>query len=430
MVDTSKLHRDADERPALFQPRKTPSSEINQEHAMFATPLDACRHMPTRHPVTAKIVRNIIRFLLMVCGAYGMLFATQAHAACSFGNFQLYLDLPPTLTVPADAPVGLELASATSLASVVAGKNQYSCTLSTPPNFTTWTYVDYAGSLMKFTSPSGLDGVYDTNIPGIGIKITAFGMDGRVGTPVLPFATNFTKWIRGYGSSYTVDVLSAGGLKVTASLVVTGKVPAGGSIASGQIAHLDVFWGAKNTPPPGNEPSPGRAVQLKGTLADVFLRGSITVEAGSPTCSVNASSTQTVNLGNYPANAFTGIGSTTAPKSFNINFDCSGGTQNESTNIYLTMTDVTDPGNRSDILNLDSTSTAKGVGVRIERSGGTAVTFGADSNTIGNPGQWQAGSVNTGTGTFTIPLQARLIQTGAVQQGSVSAKTTFTAAYN
>ncbi|GLQ49535.1 fimbrial protein [Dyella flava] len=157
----------------------------------------------------------------------------------------------------------------------------------------------------------------------------------------------------------------------------------------------------------------------------------IQVVLTTPTCSVNANSTQTVNLGNYTAGQFTGVGSMTPPQAFNINFNCAGGTAGGTRNIYITMTDATVPANRTSNLNLAPGSTAGGVAVRIQRNGGaTDVLFGADSADIGNANQWLAGTVATGTGTFAAPLQARMVQTGTVATGSVSAKATFTVAYN
>jgi type 1 fimbria pilin len=156
----------------------------------------------------------------------------------------------------------------------------------------------------------------------------------------------------------------------------------------------------------------------------------IQVISSAPTCSVNSNSNQTVNLGDYPARQFTGVGSMTPPQAFNLNFNCSGGT-NGTLNVHITMTDATVPSNRTSNLNLAPGSTASGVAVRIQRNGGaTDVLFGPDSDTIGNTNQWLAGTVATGTSTFAVPLQARMVQTEAVQTGSLSAKATFTVAYN
>jgi type 1 fimbria pilin len=174
-------------------------------------------------------------------------------------------------------------------------------------------------------------------------------------------------------------------------------------------------------------------VTFNGTqIGSINLTGTTNIISPTPpTCSVNANSTQTVNLGDYRTTDFSGAGSMTPAKAFNINFNCSGGTTGQSRKIYLTMTDATVPANRTSNLNLTTTSTAKGVAVRIQRDAGkTDVVYGADSTTIGNANQWQAGTVATGTPTFSVPLQASMIQTATVTTGSVSAKTTFTVAYN
>jgi type 1 fimbria pilin len=156
--------------------------------------------------------------------------------------------------------------------------------------------------------------------------------------------------------------------------------------------------------------------------------GSVVIQPSRPTCSTGD---QTVDLGNVTVAQFSGVGSMTPPKAFDIKFNCSGGDAGQSSSIYLTLTDATVPSNRTSNLNLGPASTASGVAVRIQRDGGaTDVLFGADSATIGNQNQWQAGTVATGTGTFSVPLQARMVQTGTVKPGGVSARATFTVAYN
>jgi type 1 fimbria pilin len=318
------------------------------------------------------------------------------------------IQLPATVSVPANASIGTVLARASN--SVPAPAYLYSCRSN---GMATTLTVTLASSMTRFTSLSSVSGVYNTNIPGIGIQITS---TAGIPSPV-PTSNSYTN---SYGSDVTqFNGTLNGGANATASLVVTGTVGAGGSITNGQVGNFKVgiLSGSYNQSP---------------IVVAVNLTGTTTIApVAQPTCAVDAASSQTVNLGNYPSSAFTGTGSMTPPKEFNINFNCSGGTSGQSRTVYLTMTDATVPSNRTDILNLATSSTAKGVGIRLYRdAGATAVKFGADSATVGNTNQWTAGTVSTGTSSLTVPLQARLIQTGPVQQGSVSAKATFTAAYN
>ena len=77
--------------------------------------------------------------------------------------------------------------------------------------------------------------------------------------------------------------------------------------------------------------------------------------------------------------------------------------------LFATLTDATNPANRSATLSLASGSTAAGVGLQILRGGSTLVNFGPDSPEAGDANQWYFGtSIN---GPMTIPLGVRYIQT-------------------
>lgn len=152
----------------------------------------------------------------------------------------------------------------------------------------------------------------------------------------------------------------------------------------------------------------------------------------APTCAVS-NWTRDVPLGQHPTSDLTDANGITPYQNFNIVLNCSGGSGGGQRRIYVTMTDNNQPANRSNVLSLASGSTAQGVGIRIERSSGgnfTPVSFGADSASIGNAGQWQHGT--TTGGTVTIPLRAAMIRTGTgtVTPGLVRGRATFTMAYN
>lgn len=81
------------------------------------------------------------------------------------------------------------------------------------------------------------------------------------------------------------------------------------------------------------------------------------------------------------------------------------------------------------MLTLSPGSGATGVGVEI-LSGTTVLGYGADSNVLGNPGQWKAGTVSPGASVFSIPLTARYVQTDdVVTVGTANARATFTMSY-
>nr|WP_232447339.1 fimbrial protein [Burkholderia ubonensis] len=134
-------------------------------------------------------------------------------------------------------------------------------------------------------------------------------------------------------------------------------------------------------------------------------------------------------LGEVPVKTFTGIGSVSPARSFDIRLNCSGGGLGTSTNVYTTLTDLTNPGNRSNVLSLTRDSRATGVGIQV-LNGSTVLAYGPDSNASGNINQWKAGSVTPGTATFSIPLSARYVQTaGSVTPGSAAGRATFTMSY-
>jgi type 1 fimbria pilin len=314
-----------------------------------------------------------------------------------FGPVTYSIPAPASLNVSASTPVGAVLATATGYptqSGVVA-----SCL---GPVGSTYTYT-LSAQMQRFTGSTGIDHVYATNVPGIGIRVYYYSAWGTM----LNYSAPNSSTVNFPGPGEAIGVSSS----VQVEWYKTAATVSSGAITPGLV---------------------GTAAFNGATIGSINLTGTTQIVAPSgPTCAINASSTQTVNLGDHAAASFTGAGSMTAPTGFNINFDCSGGTSGMSRSVYLTMTDATVSSNRTDILNLAATATAKGVGIRIYRdAGATAVKFGAESNNLGNPNQWLAGNVATGTPRFTVPLQARLIQTGPVQQGTVSAVATVTAAYN
>ena len=124
-------------------------------------------------------------------------------------------------------------------------------------------------------------------------------------------------------------------------------------------------------------------------------------------------------------------GGGTALEEFELQVVCRGGGGGDSLFVWVTISDATQPGNRSTVLSLRNDATARGIGVQVLRGNGDAVRFGADSNQVGNPGQWLAGTVTHGEASFEVPLQARYLQTQThVFPGTAGALATFTFAYN
>lgn len=146
-----------------------------------------------------------------------------------------------------------------------------------------------------------------------------------------------------------------------------------------------------------------------------------------PTCQVSTPSLA-LNLGQVSAQLFQGKDSVAASATAtgSITLECSGGT-GAAVDVLITLTDQTNPANRSDRLSLTSSSTARGVALQLLH-GSRLLSYGEDSSRDGNPNQWLAGS--TDNGLFTIPLTARYIQTGTfIQPGTANGIATFTMSY-
>lgn len=216
---------------------------------------------------------------------------------------------------------------------------------------------------------------------------------------------------------------------VTMELVKTGTIPAGSfGLTNGGEAVISLNLPRRNPPISGI----AYAKIVMGNTMNV----PVIVVKDKPTCSVSANSTSLdVPLGNVPRTTFTGLGSVSKEKPFNLVLECSGGDAGTSRGINITLTDpASSGGNSSTTLPLTPGSTASGVGIQVLRDNGTLVSYGADSAVVGNPNQWKAGTVTgaiNGTQIFTIPLKARYVQTAPdVTSGVADGLATFTMSYD
>ncbi len=177
----------------------------------------------------------------------------------------------------------------------------------------------------------------------------------------------------------------------------------------------------------------GRMTPWGGTRPGVsFVFGApIPVKPVFPTCAVVQKSIG-VPLGNVELSKFSGANSTAGNiASFNIALTCGGGSAGTSVDAYITLSDQTVPGNRSNVLSLTAASTATGVGIQLRNGQDKAVGFGPDSDAAGNVNQWLVqSSIGVGSRSFNIPMTARYVQTGArVTPGSANGVATFTMSY-
>jgi type 1 fimbria pilin len=145
------------------------------------------------------------------------------------------------------------------------------------------------------------------------------------------------------------------------------------------------------------------------------------IKAPANSCYVTTGAVSAV-LPTVSATALPAVGSTAGNASFSIGLNCPA-----AFTAYVTITDAAAPTNTSNLLTLDTSSTAAGVKLQILRNNGaTVISYGPDSATVGNTNQW---SITTSAGTQSVPLRARYYRSGALTPGNVSASATFTMAY-
>ncbi|MFP3502971.1 fimbrial protein [Burkholderia sp. SIMBA_062] len=241
----------------------------------------------------------------------------------------------------------------------------------------------------------GQPNVYTTTVPGIGVRISVAdilsGAYWPVSTSRLRPAVFYTQ------------------LMIKVELIKIGAITSGGSI--GYVGKIII-------------------PDYSQRLLEINMARPIAVRPVAPTCKVQTPAIQ-ASLGTVFGRSLEG-GATSSAVPFNIRLLCSGAGQISGTPgkalTYITLTDATNPGNRSDMLSLSSDSTATGVGIQILRSDGSIVSYGPESSAEGNPNQWYVGEY--GNGTVDIPLKARYAgEGGKVGPGSANGLATFTMSY-
>lgn len=305
-----------------------------------------------------------------------------APSSCNLSGFNPGAQ---TLIIPSNAAVG------DNLGGPVAGSFTYTCVF-----MTSATTIRYSPSLVL----SSLAGIWDSTVPGIGLKVTRNSVSSlvlsNIGGPLvnnssLPNLTGVTFQTTDK-STYTLDI--------SIQMVKTGPIP----------------------------PSPSKTVNLFGAFP-VNSTNQIGGQAGSVSFTLPAITSSSCNvttpsismtMPTLSSGAFPSIGDTAGTQLFNLGINCSA-----LSNVSITLTDATTPANSSTTLSLSPSSTASGIGYQILDQFSNFLTF-SSSTTAGNPGQTVLGNVN---GNVLIPMGVRYIRTGTVSPGSANASATFTMLY-
>ena len=238
--------------------------------------------------------------------------------------------------------------------------------------------------------------VWETGVPGIGVRVYSRELARVVSnTTSAHVGTVWGRW--GNAVNYIL----------THQLVKTGPIDTTGQL---QFGKLYSFW--------HSNAAGSRRDVATGPLAYVSIANA-TLAARScrvttPDVRVTLPDTLASTLGNNGAS----IGNT----GFFIGLQCDA-----NTNVHITLTDATTPGNRTNLLSLTADSTARGVAIRVRRPDNAPVSFGPDSPAAGNANQWRVGQRS---GAVTVPMSAEYVATGNVTAGTVRALATFTMSYH
>ncbi|MCY1526786.1 Fimbrial protein [compost metagenome] len=289
---------------------------------------------------------------------------------------------PPPFS-PGDTPIGGVIYEATGTITFQNAKNL------PPETYCSW----FTSTYLSGIGVPDANNVYPTGVSGVGLRILNEGK---------PWPYKESKsWMTAYWSS---------DYRPTIQLVRTGDITAHGTI-SGAYGRYTANTASGDL------------------LVEYRFASPVHVIPSVPTCEV-ATTKINVPMGRLvSATTFNGVGSTSPHQKFEIGLRCSGGDPETATRAYVTLTDAATPGNTSNRLSLSGDSTAKGIAIQILKDN-TVLSYGPDSGAAGNTNQWSAGTINQGQAGFSIPLEARYVQTEPeITVGSANASATFTMSY-
>lgn len=239
-------------------------------------------------------------------------------------------------------------------------------------------------------------GIFTTGVTGLGVKL--YFSNGAARTQITS----------GLQDSLAVNMTGPGTLTtVSAELVVTGPVSSGtlNALPSVNISFLAVGLGC------------GVLSLTNQTLTVTATNGTVTAQ----TCQVTNSAI-TVNLPPVSAQNLSAAGRTAGTTRFVIPLNCAGA----NAQVYVLLTDATDPANTTGLLSLKPASTAGNVKLQLLKGDGGAVSYGPESAVAGTTNQWLVGPAS---GTTGVSLSAQYYATASATAGTVQAAALFTMSY-
>jgi type 1 fimbria pilin len=381
-------------------------------------------------PMTSRFTKQFAALLLavglmfpLICsavatkpttgGTHTLLATAQASSTqppeCTPSTASATITIPSPVSIAPGTANGL-IGNAGSVTISMNCTNAFLNTTNLDDDFSLWTGI--VAALDSTNAPPGGTGImFQTNVPGIDIRLTASTVQASSSTTG---PNGMSGWTMGQidCSGYTDDyncTNSPLSVKFTAQLVKTGPI-APGTISSIQLLEFyDFDTVPKNANDPENFTSPSNSF------------GTLTVNAvtlNMSTCSVTAGSANlSVTLPTIVTSALATTNSVAGQTAFQIQYTCPSGWA-----LYMTMS-TANPGSVNGVI-MPSTSCSAGtpatnVGIQLLQSTQQAVQF----NTAQSVG-------NSPNGTLSLNYYAQYYATGSpISSGAVCGTATFTMSY-
>ncbi|ELC7203509.1 fimbrial protein [Enterobacter hormaechei] len=323
----------------------------------------------------------------------GLAFCQASWALCSItGSFSIS---PGTVVVQRDAVVGQPISDWLMSNQGVAYQN---CNFDSTPQYDINAGIKNTGAKASITWNG--EAVFKTNVPGVG-----YVFEGRTSVDSNPLPENWTGIASGQSQVFIIQISHSAGYHPSINDQARIRLIKTGDITPGALSG-----------------SPGRFIagtrenaQWSTELPITFSGGQITTIA----CSVTSPDVIEVPLGQHQKAEFSGPGSSTDWKAFNVGLNC-----DKSARINVQIDATQDLSNVAGVMKLDSASgdmAATGVGVQLY--------FVPDDSPV-QFGQSRFYYTSPNGGSETVQLKARYYQTtSTVTAGVANATATFTLTY-
>ncbi|WMY75939.1 fimbrial protein [Buttiauxella selenatireducens] len=298
------------------------------------------------------------------------------------------------ISVPANAAPG-SIVSTVNTDFILQCRNVDSGTIS----YTSRVDLQATGTL----SP-GYNDVYQTNITNLGVRYTVSAPDCTNADNVILTGTDKTAFTCAWttGSAYQQRMAT-----VKVEFVVTGTAPGSGNLTT--VPNMRLWYTESDVAGTWEQNKP--------------LSGAASGSLSSSSCSIPQKNL-TVNLDDINVSDLASDGATAAPKIFNLDLTCPA----TDIKLALTLTDSTDPSNRTSILKPAAGSTSGGVAFQFLDGQNRPILMGPDSAIAGNTNQIVIGTT-AGSPYINIPLSVRYIRTGTITPGTLKSIATYTLSY-